>query len=159
VASREKFIEGLKLSPELKDWLKAHMSSTWTMPGLDRVVTPDDIIRVPEFLCLPALQQRRRDLGFLTEIYGRRQDRNPDGTTSNCGILRALKNSFNNPSTSAASSWSWRRESAASNGANLATTGNACSGWHRNSRKRSTWRRKRTPILMDAPPFRACLGE
>jgi len=48
--SREKFIDGLKLSPELKEWLKAHDVFDLTMPGVDRLVTPDDILRVPEFL-------------------------------------------------------------------------------------------------------------
>ncbi len=62
VASREKFIEGLKLSPELKDWLKAHDVFDLTMPGLDRVVTPDDIIRVPEFL----LAYQRSNSGGVT---------------------------------------------------------------------------------------------
>jgi hypothetical protein len=50
IPSRDKFIEGLKLSPELKEWLKAHNVFDLTMPGLDRLVTPDDIIHVPEFL-------------------------------------------------------------------------------------------------------------
>jgi len=62
VASREKFIEGLKLSAELKDWLKAHDVFDLTMPGLDRVVTPDDIIRVPEFL----LAYQRSNSGGVT---------------------------------------------------------------------------------------------
>lgn len=48
--SRDKFIEQLKLSPELKEWLKAHNVFDLTMPELDRIVTPDDIIHVPEFL-------------------------------------------------------------------------------------------------------------
>jgi len=50
VPPREKFIEGLKVSPELKEWLKAHEILDLTMPDLDRLVTPDDIIHVPEFL-------------------------------------------------------------------------------------------------------------
>jgi hypothetical protein len=45
--SRDKFIDDLKLSPELKDWLKSHDVFDLAMPGLDRLVTPDDIIRVP----------------------------------------------------------------------------------------------------------------
>ena len=48
--SRDKFIEQLKLSPELKEWLKAHNVFDLTMPELDRMITPDDIIHVPEFL-------------------------------------------------------------------------------------------------------------
>jgi hypothetical protein len=50
IPSRDKFIEDLKLSPELREWLKAHNVFDLTMPGLDRLVTPDDIIHVPEFL-------------------------------------------------------------------------------------------------------------
>jgi hypothetical protein len=50
IPSRDKFIEQLKLSPELKEWLKAHNVFDLTMPELDRMITPDDIIHVPEFL-------------------------------------------------------------------------------------------------------------
>ncbi len=50
IPTREKFIEGLKASPELKEWLKAHEILDLTMPELDRLVTPEDIIHVPEFL-------------------------------------------------------------------------------------------------------------
>ena len=50
IVSRDQFIDGLKLSPELKAWLKAHDVFDLTTPGLDRLVTPDDILRVPEFL-------------------------------------------------------------------------------------------------------------
>ena len=60
--SREKFIESLKLSPELKEWLKAHDVFDLTMPGLDRMVTPDDIIHVPEFL----LAYQRSNSGGVT---------------------------------------------------------------------------------------------
>jgi hypothetical protein len=62
VQSREKFIEGLKLSPELKEWLKAHDVFDLTIPGLDRLVTPDDIIHVPEFL----LAYQRSNSGGVT---------------------------------------------------------------------------------------------
>src|ERR1700737_1299834 len=62
VLSRDKFIEGLKLSPELKEWLKAHDVFDLTMPGLDRLVTPDDIIHVPEFL----LAYQRSNSGGVT---------------------------------------------------------------------------------------------
>jgi hypothetical protein len=50
IPPREKFIDGLKVSPELKEWLKAHEILDLTMPELDRLVTPEDIIHVPEFL-------------------------------------------------------------------------------------------------------------
>jgi hypothetical protein len=62
IPSRDKFIEGLKLSPELKEWLKAHDVFDLTMPGLDRLVTPDDILHVPEFL----LAYQRSNSGGVT---------------------------------------------------------------------------------------------
>jgi hypothetical protein len=62
IPSREKFIDGLKLSPELKEWLKAHDVFDLTLPGLDRLVTPDDILHVPEFL----LAYQRSNSGGVT---------------------------------------------------------------------------------------------
>jgi hypothetical protein len=47
---RNEFIDTLKISTELKAWLKAHDILDLTMPGLDKAVTADDIISVPEFL-------------------------------------------------------------------------------------------------------------
>lgn len=47
---RNDFIDTLKISKELKTWLKAHDILDLTMPGLDKAVTADDIITVPEFL-------------------------------------------------------------------------------------------------------------
>jgi hypothetical protein len=47
--SREKFIESQPCSPELKTWLKAHSVIDLTSPDLDQVLTPDDIMKVPEF--------------------------------------------------------------------------------------------------------------
>jgi hypothetical protein len=48
--SRDAFIDGLKVTPELKTWLKAHegvvdLSST----DLDTIVKVDDIMNIPEF--------------------------------------------------------------------------------------------------------------
>jgi len=39
----KKFIEGLKLFSRIEGMLKAHDVFDLTMPGLDRLVTPDDI--------------------------------------------------------------------------------------------------------------------
>src|SRR5437899_12845511 len=50
VPSRDQFIDGLKVSPELRTWLKAHDTLELTQPELDRTLTPDDIINTPEFL-------------------------------------------------------------------------------------------------------------
>lgn len=47
---REKFIAGLKLSPELREWIKAHEVMDLTMPGIDKQLTADDVLHTPEFL-------------------------------------------------------------------------------------------------------------
>src|SRR5262245_33120282 len=47
---REKFIVQLKLSAELREWLKAHDVLDLTMPDLDKLLTVNDILHVPEFL-------------------------------------------------------------------------------------------------------------
>ncbi|MHB8502224.1 MAG: hypothetical protein ACYDCG_18740 [Candidatus Acidiferrales bacterium] len=50
VPPRDKFIDGLKVSTELKAWLKAHDTLDLTIPELDKMLTADDIIHTPEFL-------------------------------------------------------------------------------------------------------------
>jgi hypothetical protein len=47
---RDEFIDGLRVSKELKSWLKAHDILDLTKPDLDTLLTPDDIMDVPEFL-------------------------------------------------------------------------------------------------------------
>lgn len=49
VPTREKFIDSQPCSPELKSWLKAHSVIDLTSPDLDQVLTPEDIMKVPEF--------------------------------------------------------------------------------------------------------------
>jgi hypothetical protein len=58
VPPRDKFIDDLKVSPELKEWLKTHEILDLTMPGLDKALTADDVLHVPEFLL--AYQQSNR---------------------------------------------------------------------------------------------------
>ena len=48
--ARDGFIDGLKVSPELRSWLKGHDTLDLTSPELDKLLTPDDLIKVPEFL-------------------------------------------------------------------------------------------------------------
>lgn len=60
--TREQFINDLKVSEELKDWLKAHDILDLTMPGMDKAVTPDDVIHTPEFL----LAYQRSNSGGVT---------------------------------------------------------------------------------------------
>jgi hypothetical protein len=47
---RDKFISDLKVSDELKAWLKSHDEFDLTSPNLDKMLTPDDILHVAEFL-------------------------------------------------------------------------------------------------------------
>jgi hypothetical protein len=62
---RDKFISDLKVSQELKGWLKAHDVLDLTSPNLDRSLTPDEILHVPEFL---AAYQRANSGGVTTGI-------------------------------------------------------------------------------------------
>jgi hypothetical protein len=63
VPPRDRFIEELKVSPELKKWLTDHEVFDLTMPGLDKLLTPDDIIHTPEFL----LAYQRSNSGGVTD--------------------------------------------------------------------------------------------
>jgi hypothetical protein len=50
IPPRDQFIEGLKVSPELRAWLKAHDVLDLEQPDMDKLITPDDIINIPEFM-------------------------------------------------------------------------------------------------------------
>jgi hypothetical protein len=50
IPPRNDFIDGLKVSKELKAWLKTHDTLDLTAPDLDKLLKPDDIIHTPEFL-------------------------------------------------------------------------------------------------------------
>jgi hypothetical protein len=63
--SREKFVEKLTCSPELKAWLKAHEALDLTSPDLDQVITTDDIMKVPEFF---AAYQRTNSGGVTSGL-------------------------------------------------------------------------------------------
>ena len=76
MASRDRFIDGLKLSSELKTWLKAHDVFDLTTPGIDRLITPDDVIQVPEFL----LAYQRSNSGGVTQGVPRPKYRDADKT-------------------------------------------------------------------------------
>jgi hypothetical protein len=103
VLSRDKFIEGLKLSPELKEWLKAHDVFDLTMPGLDRLVTPDDILHVPEFL----LAFQRSNSGGVTSGIPKPKYMDADKTANPDRYNKQLQEYYvalkkfiqNNPST------------------------------------------------------------
>src|SRR5438874_10544240 len=50
IPARDQFIDGLKVSPELRAWLKGHDTMDLSDPGLDKLIAPDEILTVPEFL-------------------------------------------------------------------------------------------------------------
>jgi hypothetical protein len=100
---RDKFIEGLKLSPELKEWLKAHDVFDLTKPDLDRLVTADDILHVPEFL----LAYQRSNSGGVTTGIPKPKYADADKTTHPERYNKQLQEYYaalkkfiqNNPST------------------------------------------------------------
>ena len=49
LADREDFINNLKISPELKAWMKQHAVMDLTAPDVDKLITPDDVMNIPEF--------------------------------------------------------------------------------------------------------------
>jgi hypothetical protein len=59
---RDKFIDDLKISPELREWLHKHDVMDITLPGFDKLLTPDDVLHVPEFL----LAYQRSNSGGVT---------------------------------------------------------------------------------------------
>jgi len=48
--ARDTFIDGLKLSPEMRKWLKEHEIMDLTMPDLEKELTTEEILGIPEFL-------------------------------------------------------------------------------------------------------------
>lgn len=63
IPPRDQFIDGLKVSTELRAWLKGHDTLDLTQPDLDKLLTPEDILNVPEFL----LAYQRSNSGGVTE--------------------------------------------------------------------------------------------
>jgi hypothetical protein len=47
--TRDEFLDKMKASPELRTWMKAHDEMDLTSPELDKLVTPKDVMDVPEF--------------------------------------------------------------------------------------------------------------
>jgi hypothetical protein len=76
--SRGKFIEDLKVSPQLKKWLLAHDVMDLTLPGMDKLLTPHDILNVPEFL----LAYQRSNSGGVTSGIPKPKYRDADKTAN-----------------------------------------------------------------------------
>jgi len=65
VPSRDEFIDGLKFSPELRAWMKAKDTLDLSAPDVDKLISPDDILGVPEFL----LAYQRSNSGGVTSGF------------------------------------------------------------------------------------------
>src|SRR5258708_33816909 len=74
--TREKVIDGLKLRPELREWLHKHDVMDITLPGFDKLLTPDDVLQVPEFL----LAYQRSNSGGVTNGIPKPKYRDADKT-------------------------------------------------------------------------------
>jgi hypothetical protein len=76
--TREEFIEKLTVSPELKTWLKAHNTVDLTSTDLDKVLTSDDIMKVPEFFSA----YERSNSGGVTKGFPTPKYRDSDKTAN-----------------------------------------------------------------------------
>ena len=76
VPPRNDFIDTLAVSPELRTWLKAHDTMDLSAPDVDKVITPDDIITIPEFL----LAYQRSNSGGVTKGLPKPKFREDDRT-------------------------------------------------------------------------------
>jgi hypothetical protein len=74
--ARDGFIDSLTVSPELRAWLKGHDTLDLTSPELDKLLTPDDLIKVPEFL----LAYQRSNGGGVTSGLPRPKYKEADRT-------------------------------------------------------------------------------
>lgn len=67
VPARDEFIDGLKFSPELRAWMKKKDTLDLAAPDMDKLISPDDILGVPEFL----LAYQRSNSGGVTVGFPR----------------------------------------------------------------------------------------
>ena len=74
--ARDGFIDSLTVSPELRSWLKGHDTLDLSAPELDKLLTPDDLIKVPEFL----LAYQRSNRGGVTSGLPRPKYKEADRT-------------------------------------------------------------------------------
>jgi hypothetical protein len=78
--SKEKFIDSLKVSPELKKWMKAHDVLDLAAPDVDQLFTPDDLMNIPEvFAAYMRANSGGATVGFPNPKYRvADKDSNPD---------------------------------------------------------------------------------
>lgn len=67
IPARDKFIDDLKFSPELRAWMKKKDTLDLSAPDMDKLISPDDILGVPEFL----LAYQRSNSGGVTAGFPR----------------------------------------------------------------------------------------
>jgi hypothetical protein len=65
VPARDEFIDGLKFSAELRAWMKAKDTMDLSAPDMDKRISPDDVLGVPEFL----LAYQRSNSGGVTSGF------------------------------------------------------------------------------------------
>ena len=63
--ARDEFIDNLKLSAELRAWMKAKDTMDLSAPDMDKRISPDDVLGVPEFL----LAYQRSNSGGVTSGF------------------------------------------------------------------------------------------
>src|SRR5260370_33557906 len=76
VPPRDQFIDALKVSAELRTWLEGHDTLDLAEPGVDKLLTPDDILNTPEFL----LAYQRSNSGGVTNGLPKPKFTEPDKT-------------------------------------------------------------------------------
>jgi len=78
LADRETFISELKISPELKAWMKKHDVIDLMAPDTDKMITPEDVMNVPEFFDA----YERNNSGGVTKGLPARKYRESDKETN-----------------------------------------------------------------------------
>jgi len=78
--TKEAFIDSLKISPELKKWMKAHDVIDLAAPDVDQLFAPDDLMNIPEvFAAYLRANSGGATVGFPNPKYrAADKDSNPD---------------------------------------------------------------------------------
>lgn len=74
--SRDKFIDGLEVSKELKEWMKAHDVLDLSLPDIDKSLSTDDIMNTPELLAA----YQRANSGGITHGFPQPKYKETDKT-------------------------------------------------------------------------------
>jgi hypothetical protein len=74
--SRDKFIDGLEVSKELKEWMKLHDILDLSLPDIDKSLTTDDIMNTPELLAA----YQRANSGGITHGFPQPKYKETDKT-------------------------------------------------------------------------------